>query len=137
MIAITKKQHGFTLLELITVVAMINILIMISYPAYTKHVIKTNRSHATVALLNMSAAMERYYVLNHSYEGASLFSLEMNEFTQSEHYQLQIKNSGQSHYQLEAIPQNAQQKDKACGTLSLDEVGRKGVSGEGSIQDCW
>lgn len=130
-------QHGFTLLELITVMAIISILIAVSYPLYTHHVIKTNRAQAQIALLNMAASMERYHVLNHRYQGATLSNLEINAYTTNKHYQLEISQAGEDDYQLKAVPQGTQRKDKTCGTLSLDEKGRKEVSGIGRVGECW
>jgi type IV pilus assembly protein PilE len=118
-------------------VAIIGILIAISYPVYNNHVIKMNRAQAHIALLNMAAGMERYHVLHHSYEEATLSSLEMNNYTDNKHYQLEIGKAEENSYQLKATPQNAQRKDKTCGRLTLNEIGQKGISGTGRIEECW
>ncbi len=57
----TPGQRGFTLIELMIVVAIIAIIAAVAYPAYTQHIIKARRSDAEGALLNFANAMERYY----------------------------------------------------------------------------
>lgn len=55
------KQKGFTLIELMIVVAIIGIIAAIAYPSYRDSVNKTQRSDAMTALSRLAAAQERYY----------------------------------------------------------------------------
>lgn len=133
----TISQRGFTLLELMSVIAIVSILVGVSYPAYTNHVIKSNRAQAHIALLSMAAGMERYHALNHRYTGATLQHLEMGAYTKNQHYRLEIEHAGEDVYKVKAIPQGAQYGDVLCGVLGLDERGRKNASGTGSLMECW
>lgn len=132
-----QTQRAFTLLELLTVVVIISLLIMLSYPTYTQHLLKTRRAQAQVALLDLASGMERYYLLYNTYNGATLNNLEINPFTESNAYQLAINQLTQDSYLLLATPLNQQTQDKGCGTLSLDSMGRKSISGSGSVEECW
>src|SRR5262245_7698829 len=125
-------QRAFTLLELLVVLAIISILIVIGYPTYTQHVLKAQRSEAQIALLDLASAMERYYSLNNTYMGANLSNLEVNQYTSSNDYHLEINNLSDNSYLLKAIPINGQVKDEACGELSVDQTGNRGISGTGS-----
>lgn len=131
------RQQGFTLLELITVLAIIAILILVSYPVYTHHVLKARRMHAEVALLDVASGLERYHALHNTYVGATLANIEVNEYTDNDSYRLDIASVGEANYLLHALPQGAQLEDEACGVLSLNELGEKGVSGMGGVENCW
>jgi type IV pilus assembly protein PilE len=56
----TKLQTGFTLLELIIVVAIISILASIAIPAYNGYVETSKRSDAQASLMALAIAQEKY-----------------------------------------------------------------------------
>jgi type IV pilus assembly protein PilE len=61
------KSKGFTLIEVMIVVAVIGILAAIAYPGYTEHVRKTQRAEAAAALLDTAQLVERAFSQNGSY----------------------------------------------------------------------
>jgi len=65
-----KKKQGFTLIELMIVVAIIGILAGIAYPSYQDSVRKSRRADAKGALLGFANAMERHFTETNSYCGA-------------------------------------------------------------------
>ncbi len=132
------RQRGFSLLEILLAVLIIGILASAAYPLYTDYVIKTKRSEAEMGLLQLASAMEQYYTRHNHYQGATLAKLAMPTTTEHGYYRLAIRKLTPTTFELAAIPQGAQQRQDAnCGTLTLDHVGRKGVSGPGTIADCW
>lgn len=63
-------QQGFTLIELMIVVAIVGILTSIAYPSYQGYLVSSNRSAAQADLMALAAALERHNIANFSYEGA-------------------------------------------------------------------
>ncbi|MFT3847784.1 MAG: type IV pilin protein [Propionivibrio sp.] len=58
---------GFTLIELMVVVAIIAILASVGYPSYTEYVQRSRIAEATSGLSDWRIRMERYYQDNRTY----------------------------------------------------------------------
>jgi len=63
-----KTHRGFTLIELMIVVAIIAILSAIAIPAYTAYVARSKLTEAFSGLSSMSVAMQQYYQDNRTYQ---------------------------------------------------------------------
>ena len=66
-----RKLQGFTLIELMIVVAVVGVLAAIAYPAYTDSVLKGRRAQARAALTELLQQQERYMTQNNCYLGFS------------------------------------------------------------------
>lgn len=65
------KQRGFTLIEVMIVVAIIGIVASIALPAYTDYVKQGKAAEATATLADLRVKMEQYYQDNRTYVGGS------------------------------------------------------------------
>ena len=63
------RSNGFTLVELLIVVAVIGVLAAIAYPSYTSYVIRGKLAEATSALSDGRIKMEQYFQDNRTYVG--------------------------------------------------------------------
>jgi type IV pilus assembly protein PilE len=65
-----KNQTGFTLIELMMVVAIVGILAAIALPQYTDYVVRSRIPDATSELANRRVQMEQFFQDNRTYAGA-------------------------------------------------------------------
>jgi len=144
-----KNQRGFSLIELLIVVAIIAIIAAFAYPSYLEQIRKTRRADCSGALTGLSNAMERFFTVNSSYLGAAaggadngapaVFPSTCPSDGGTATYNLTIQAATGSTYTLQAAPVGAQTDDK-CGTMTLTNTGLKGVTGQNAgvtWQDCW
>lgn len=131
-----RKNAGFTLIELMIVVAVIAILATIAYASYSFAMIKSRRSAAATCLQERAQFMERYYTTNMTYAGAS-DPAECD--TVSDFYTLAFDGDPDATtFEISATPEGAQEKDTTCGTLTINQKGERTASGTASdVADCW
>ena len=64
-----RFARGFTLIELMIVVAVVAVLAAIAIPSYTDYITRARFAEATSALANLRVKMEQYYQDNRNYGG--------------------------------------------------------------------
>jgi type IV pilus assembly protein PilE len=134
-----KTAAGFTLIELMVVVAVIGVLAAIAYPNYTNYVLRGNRVDGREILQRIASAQERFYTNRNTYttDITSSGGLSMTNTSEKGYYTVAVAlaDAGQS-YTLTATAQGRQAVDK-CGNLTLSNVGAKGFSGNEDNGKCW
>jgi type IV pilus assembly protein PilE len=144
------RVDGFTLVELMIVLAIVGILGALAYPTYAGFIVRTRRVEGEVALIEAMQRQERYHVQHNTYVafsadelGADGFSWWSGAHAAASAYELDAHAcSGRDIAQcveIRARPGTARVdarfSDPDCGVLTLDSTGRQGAQGTGAR--CW
>lgn len=128
------NRRGFTLIEMVIALAIIAILMVVSMPDYEEQLVQGRRSDGSTALTIFSQRVERYFLENGSYSGATTSIYK--ETSDEGYYTLSITTTDDS-YQLQATATGVQTGDSTCGNLTLNNQGERGITGSGIAIDCW
>lgn len=148
-----KKMRGFTLVEMMIVVAIISIISAIAYPSYLENVRRSNRSEVRALMLENAQYMERFFTENSSYlqsAGATPAAPVLPNLVSPRgavgtniNYNIAFRAlpaQSVTTYAIEAVPANSMAGD-ACATLTYNHLGQRGTDGSlsaGMTSDtCW
>ena len=130
-----RHAAGFTLIELMIVVAVIAILAAVAFPSYNDHVRKSRRAQAKADLVELAQQLERHHTVQNTYAGLTLPITQSPRDGTSRYTLSYSGNPSASAFKLQAVPGTGQDKDK-CGTLTLDQAGRK-TPNNATVEGCW
>jgi type IV pilus assembly protein PilE len=143
----SRKQAGFSLLELMVVVAIVGLLATLAVTSYQNSIRKARRADAKGVLMETTLFMERNYTEANRYDQDAVGNtIDNNALPNREapidgnrkFYDIQFLGTPTTHtFNLNAVPKNGQEKDTRCATLGLDETGAKSVTGTGTVGECW
>lgn len=129
------RVRGFTLIELMVVVAIIAILAAIAVPAYSRYAYRSRRGDGQELLLRIATAQERHYATYNKYGSLSDIGF-TDTSSEKRYYTASIPASSSSAFTATATPAGAQAND-LCGNLSIDNTGKKSYSGNETNGHCW
>jgi len=138
-----KSESGFTLIEILIVLAILGILVMVAAPTYQDSVRKSRRSDAMQGLMELSARQARFYAQNSTYTTVvdADTGLHYGGTTSAEGYYTFAVMAGPSgsiatSYTLTATPIGSQADDVGCKALFMTSRGERGASGVLG-NECW
>lgn len=146
-----KSKAGFTLVELLIVMAIVAILGVIAVPGYRNYVVGARQNSAQQALLRMAGAMENCYSMNQTYEGCfGTGNSGVTDFLTANdlesYYELSsMTNVTARDFKVAVQAKGGQFNDVAssCQVLAVDRLGRKLIAsnrGQLSVDannTCW
>ena len=141
------KQRGFTLIELMIIVAIVGILASIAYPAYQDSVRKAKRADGINALVKLQLAQEKFRANCRFYAGAisaaagatntcgasaAASSIPFATTSEGGYYTIAVTAATGNSFTISADPTGAQAGDTACDPMVyVHSTGAKTPAG------CW
>jgi type IV pilus assembly protein PilE len=135
---------GFTLIELMIAVAIVAILGTIAMVSYSSQILKSRRTDARSAVLDLAGREEKLFSTTNAYS-ASPSDLGYGAPTDvwpitigSGYYQVSVTvGNPPISYLVTATAIGTQAKDTKCATFNVDQLGSQTSTGTETAATCW
>ena len=128
------RTRGFTLIELMIVVAIVAILAAVAIPSYQQYIQKSRRVDAKETLTRMATLQERFFFQNSAY-ATNIDDLGGTASPEG-WYRINMPVATNSTFTITATPIGAQANDTRCASFSIDQTLRQTATGTDS-DNCW
>lgn len=129
-----RTNRGFTLIEIMIVIAIIGIVITIAAPSYTEYLKKGRRAEVVSLLSEQAQILERFYTRNNVYTGVTGLSAG-NDF-----YTLSPTVTDQTFVLTATRKSGTSMATDKCGDFTLTNTGVRGMNNATTgltTKDCW
>ena len=136
--SIRYRSRGFSLIELMVVVAIFAILSTIAVNSYRRYTLRATRTEGRLALLAIQVAQEKYFLQNNQYAqdlatvtaappaGLGIGAINASGATGGGNYTISFAAVTPTTYTLQAVATGNQTKDTAaCLTFTINEQGQR------------
>lgn len=137
-----KQTKGFSLIELLIVMAILGIISAIAYPMYTNYTIRAACDNGKAGLMQADALMNQYYVKYGSYlnadtqNGFAITSIPIDGSSSSADFSVDIGTPTATTYTITATVTSGGRLGKySGGTMTINQSGTKTASING--KDVW
>lgn len=131
------QEQGFTLIEVMIVVAIIGILAAIAIPAYTDYVTRGNLPEAQATLAAQRVRMEQFFQDTRSYAGSCSVGTVAPRPASTNHFSFDCGNPGANTYTITATGTGSM----AGFVFTIDESNNRRTTGAESgwttNNGCW
>jgi type IV pilus assembly protein PilE len=136
-----KRIAGFTLVEVMIVMAIVAILAAVAIPSYSAYVQRGHRSDAKALVLQVAQWQERFRTQNNAYANDLQLPAGLRNSPQNggaARYTIEITNpDGVNSFLITARRQGAQATD-ACGDFTLNQTGLRDLANATlGLNECW
>jgi type IV pilus assembly protein PilE len=146
--SVAASQRGFTLIELMIVVAVVAILAVVAYPSFQESIRKSRRADALAGLMRLQQAQERYRANQPAYAATAASMPGAGTESPERHYNLSIDAAAPTSYTMSATAKSSspQYADIKCrritvamnnGTLSTTSFDANNVEDTTNSNRCW
>lgn len=137
---LSHHQYGFTLIELMIVVAVVGILSAIAYPSYTEYIRRGHRADARAGLLQAQQWLERAATATGAYPTTLPATLTWAADPQKRYTIGFAAGNSNASFTLVATRKAGPQATDRCGDFTLTNTGVRGannLSGGATAAECW
>ncbi|RBB97911.1 prepilin-type N-terminal cleavage/methylation domain-containing protein [Pseudomonas sp. MWU12-2115] len=129
-----RFNRGFTLIEIMIVIAIIGIIITIAAPSYTEYLKKGRRAEVVSLLSEQAQILERFYTKNNVYTGITGLS------TGNDFYTITPTIADQTFLLTATRNAGTTMATDKCGDFTLTNTGVRSMNNATTgltTKDCW